>query len=143
MFGYGISNVVIKGFELIGGTEGIKLTQSGNNLTKLVNSVVIEDNIVHGQSNDGIKDRANAQYGRSSANTVFDIKTQEGIDNVYMRNGVVAKHTRVYDVRGLSGIVVKAGSSNVKILNNYLHHADWRRNRIDGRCCWATHSSRY
>jgi Ca2+-binding RTX toxin-like protein len=119
MFGYGISNVVIKGFELIGGTEGIKLTQSGNTLTKLVNSVVIEDNIVHGQSNDGIK-TAQTLNTAIVGNTVYDIKTQEGIDNVYMRNGVVANN-EVYDVRGLSGIVVKAGSSNVKILNNYLH----------------------
>ena len=119
LLGYGVSNLVIKGFELVGGTEGIKLTQSGTNLTKLVNSVVIEDNIVHGQSIDGIK-TAQTVNTAIVGNTVYDIKTQEGIDNVYMRNGVVANN-EVYDVRGLSGIVVKAGSSNVKILNNYLH----------------------
>jgi Ca2+-binding RTX toxin-like protein len=119
LLGYGVSNVVIKGFELVGGTEGIKLTQSGTNLTKLVNNVVIEDNIIHGQSIDGIK-TAQTVNTAIVGNTVFDIQTQEGIDNVYMRHGLVANN-EVYDVRGLSGIVVKAGSSNVKILNNYLH----------------------
>jgi Ca2+-binding RTX toxin-like protein len=119
LLGYGISNVVIKGFELVGGTEGIKLTQSGNDLTRLVNNVVIEDNIVHGQSIDGIK---TAQTVNSAivGNTVYDVQSQEGIDNVYMRGGIIANN-EVYDVRGLSGIVVKAGSSNIKILNNYLH----------------------
>jgi Ca2+-binding RTX toxin-like protein len=80
---------------------------------------VIEDNIVHGQSVDGIK-TAQTVNTAIVGNTVYDIKTQEGIDNVYMRNGVIANN-EVYDVRGLTGIVVKAGSSNVKILNNYLH----------------------
>jgi Ca2+-binding RTX toxin-like protein len=119
ILGYGVSNLVIKGFELTGGTEGIKLTQSGTNLTKLVNSVVIENNIVHGQSIDGIK-TAQTLNTAIVGNTVYDIKQQEGIDNVYMRNGVIANN-EIYDIRGLSGIVVKAGSSNVKILNNYLH----------------------
>jgi Right handed beta helix region len=119
LLGYGVSNVVIKGFELVGGTEGIKLTQSGNTLTKLVNKVVIEDNIIHGQSIDGIK-TAQSVNTAIVGNTVYNIKTQEGIDNVYMRNGVIANN-EVYDVQGLSGIVVKAGSSNVKILDNYLH----------------------
>lgn len=119
ILGYGISNMVIKGLELIGGTEGIKLTQSGNTLTKFVNSVVIEDNIVHGQTIDGIK-TAQSINTAIVGNTVYDVKNEEGIDNVYMRNGVIANN-EVYNVFGLSGIVVKAGSSNVKILDNYLH----------------------
>ena len=77
LLGYGVSNLVIKGFELIGGTEGIKLTQSGNTLTKLVNSVVIEDNIVHGQSIDGIK-TAQSVNTAIVGNTVYNVSSQEG-----------------------------------------------------------------
>ena len=117
--GYGVSNLVIKGFELVGGTEGIKLTQSGNDLTRLVSNVVIEQNDIHGQSVDGIK-TAQTINTAIVGNSVHDVKTQEAIDNVYMRNGLIANN-EIYDIRGLSGIVVKAGSENIKILDNYLH----------------------
>ncbi|EWY42322.1 hypothetical protein N825_18975 [Skermanella stibiiresistens SB22] len=117
--GYGENNLVIKGFELVGGTEGIKLTQSGRDLTKMTTNIVIQDNIIHGQSIDGIKTAQSVNFA-IVGNKVHDIKTQEGIDNVYIRNSVIANN-EVHDVRGLSGIVVKAGSENVKILDNYVH----------------------
>jgi Ca2+-binding RTX toxin-like protein len=117
--GYGESNLIIKGFEIVGGTEGVKVTQSGSTLTKFTVNIVIEDNIVHGQSIDGIK-TAQSINTAIVGNTVYDIKTQEGIDNVYMRNSVIANN-EIFNVMGLSALVVKSGSENIKILNNYLH----------------------
>ena len=116
---FGESNLIIKGFEIVGGTEGVKVTQSGSTLTKFTVNIVIEDNIVHGQSIDGIK-TAQSINTAIVGNTVYDIKTQEGIDNVYMRNSVIANN-EIFNVMGLSALVVKSGSENIKILNNYLH----------------------
>jgi hypothetical protein len=119
VYGYGMDNVVVKGFQLSGGTEGIKLTQGGTNLANMATNIVIEENHIYGQKIDGIKTAQTVGIA-ITGNTVHNIATQEGIDNVYMRNGVIANN-EVYDVRGLSGIVVKAGSSNIKILNNNVH----------------------
>jgi len=119
VYGYGQDNFVVKGFQLSGGTEGIKFTQGGTNLTNMANNIVIEENHVYGQKYDGIKTAQTVNIA-ITGNTVHNVATQEGVDNVYMRNGVIANN-EVYDVRGLSGIVVKAGSQNIKILNNYVH----------------------
>lgn len=119
IYGYGPDNIVIKGFELIGGTEGVKITQGGNTLTNFANNIVIEQNIVHGQTTDGIK-TAQTVNSAVTGNTVYGVRGEEGIDDVYMRNGIIA-HNKVYDIVGLSGIVAKAGSENVKILNNHLY----------------------
>ncbi|MGF7206515.1 hypothetical protein GGE65_001076 [Skermanella aerolata] len=120
VYGYGMDNVVVKGFQLSGGTEGIKFTQGGTNLTNMATNIVIEENHVYGQKYDGIKTAQTVGIA-ITGNTIHNIATQEGIDNVYMRTGVIANN-EVYDVRGLSGIVVKAGTQNVKILNNFVHH---------------------
>ncbi|UEM07305.1 right-handed parallel beta-helix repeat-containing protein (plasmid) [Skermanella rosea] len=119
IYGYGPDNIVIKGFELIGGTEGVKITQGGNTLTNFANNIVIEQNIVHGQTTDGIK-TAQTVNSAVTGNTVYGVRGEEGIDDVYMRNGIIA-HNRVYDIVGLSGIVAKAGSENVRILDNHLY----------------------
>lgn len=119
LYGYGVDNLVVKGFKLAGGTEGIKFTQSGNHLTNMVTHLVIEENHIYGQKIDGIK-TAQTVGVAITGNTVHNISSQEGIDNVYMRNGIIANN-EVYDVRGLSGIVVKAGSQNVKIINNNVY----------------------
>jgi hypothetical protein len=119
VYGYGVDNLVVKGFKLAGGTEGIKFTQSGNHLTNMVTHLVVEENQIYGQKIDGIK-TAQTVGAAITGNTVHNISSQEGIDNVYMRNGIIANN-EVYDVRGLSGIVVKAGSQNVKIINNNVY----------------------
>lgn len=119
IYGYGPDNIVIKGFELIGGTEGVKITQGGNTLTNFATNIVIEQNIVHGQTTDGIK-TAQTVNAAITGNTVYGVRGEEGIDDVYMRNGIIA-HNRVYDIVGLSGIVAKAGSENVRILDNHLY----------------------
>lgn len=119
VYGFGVDNLVIKGFELVGGPEGIKLTQSGSNFSNVVSNVVIENNTIHGQTTDGIK-TAQTLNAAVTGNTVYGVRGQEGIDNVYMRNGVIA-HNKVSDIAGTSGIVAKSGSDNVKILKNEVH----------------------
>jgi hypothetical protein len=118
VYGHGIDNVVVKGFKVTGATEGFNITQGGTNLTNMATNIVIEDNIVYGHKYDGIK-TGQTVNAAIVGNTVHNIAGQEGIDNVYMRNGIIADND-VYDVRGLSGIVAKAGSQNVRITDNDL-----------------------
>lgn len=115
-YSYGADNIILKGFEIIGGAEGVKVTQGGNTLTNFANNWVIEQNITRGQTTDGIK-TAQTVNSAVTGNSVSGVRGEEGIDNVYMRNGIIA-HNSVSDVVGLSGIVAKAGSQNVKILDN-------------------------
>ena len=85
----------------------------------MADNIVIEDNHVYGQKYDGIKTAQTVNIA-IIGNTVHDIATQEGD-----RQRLHAER-RDRQQRGLRrsravGIVVKAGSQNVKILNNYVH----------------------
>jgi hypothetical protein len=116
VYGHGIDNVVVQGFKVTGSTEGFNITQNGTSLTNMATNIVVEDNTVHGHSRDGIKTSQTVNSAVTN-NTVYNIGSQEGIDNVYMRNGVIANND-VSDVRGLTGIIAKGGSQNVRIEGN-------------------------
>ncbi|UEM03488.1 right-handed parallel beta-helix repeat-containing protein [Skermanella rosea] len=116
---YGEDYLVIKGFTIQGGTEGIKLTQSGSHLKNMTTNIVIEDNHISGSSIDGIK-LAQARYVAVTGNTVENFGREEGIDNVYVRDAVIA-YNDISDATkagNRSGITVKAGSEDIKILYN-------------------------
>ncbi|UEM20900.1 right-handed parallel beta-helix repeat-containing protein [Skermanella mucosa] len=116
---YGEDYIAIKGFTIQGGTEGIKLTQSGSHLKNLTTNIVIEDNHISGSSIDGIK-LAQARYVAVTGNTVENFGREEGIDNVYVRDAVIA-YNDISDGSksgNRSGITVKAGSEDIEILYN-------------------------
>jgi hypothetical protein len=121
IYGFGNDNMVIKGFEIIGGMDGIKFTQGGHRLVNLADNIVIQDNDIHGQRVDGIK-VAQARNAVVVGNTIHDIKgADEAIDIFYTRKGIVA-HNEIDNIQGQGGIVVKAGSENVKITYNDIDH---------------------
>ena len=121
IYGFGNDNMVIKGFEIIGGMDGIKFTQSGSYLVNLADNIVIQDNNIHGQRVDGIK-VAQARNAVVVGNEIHDIKgADEAIDIFYTRKGIVA-HNEIDNIQGQGGIIVKAGSENVKITYNDIDH---------------------
>jgi hypothetical protein len=121
IYGFGNDNMVIKGFEIIGGQDGIKFTQGGHYLANLADNIVIQGNNIHGQNIDGIK-VAQARNAVMVGNTIHDIKgANEAIDIFYTRKGIVA-YNEIDNIQGQGGIVVKAGSENVKITYNDIDH---------------------
>jgi hypothetical protein len=121
IYGFGNDNMVIKGFEIIGGMDGIKFTQGGHRLVNLADNIVIQDNDIHGQRVDGIK-VAQARNAVVVGNTIHDIKgADEAIDIFYTRKGIVSRN-EIDNIQGQGGIVVKAGSENVKITYNDIDH---------------------
>lgn len=80
---------------------------------------MIEDNHISGSSIDGIK-LAQARYVAVTGNTVENFGREEGIDNVYVRDAVIA-YNDISDGSksgNRSGITVKAGSEDIEILYN-------------------------
>ncbi|EWY42785.1 hypothetical protein N825_00435 [Skermanella stibiiresistens SB22] len=119
IYAYGEDNLIIKGFTIQGGSEGIKLTQGGNGLSNMTTNIVIEDNRISGSAVDGIK-LAQAVNVAVVGNTIANYGREEGIDNVYVRNAIIA-YNDISDGSkdgNRSGITVKSGSEDIKILYN-------------------------
>jgi Ca2+-binding RTX toxin-like protein len=132
VYGFGNDNMVIKGLEIIGGMDGIKFTQSGERLVNLVDNVVIQDTVIHGQKVDGIK-IAQSNNAVVVGNTIYDTKgNDEGIDIFYTKKGIVA-HNQIENIQGLAAIALKAGTENVKVMYNDI--ADVQRGIVVGG--WA------
>ena len=123
ILGRGVENFVIKGFDIDGADNrsGIEFTQSGHDFTRLVRNIVIEDNHIHDVGIDGIK-IAQAENVDIIGNLIIGGR-EEGIDFVTVWNSRVAQN-EVRDVTGRGGIVVKGGSNNVVIEENYVHDID-------------------
>jgi len=116
---HGEDNWVVKGFQTQGGKNGIQFSQSGSNLTDLTQNVVIQENIIKNvKVDDGIK-LSQARGFSVIGNHIEGGVGQEGMDNVYVLNSVLAYNT-ITNTGGLSGITIKAGSQNVQVHHNYI-----------------------
>jgi hypothetical protein len=117
VYGFGNDNMVIKGFDLVGGQDGVKFTQAGTHLANFADNIVIQDTEIYGQTIDGIK-LSQARNTVVVGNTVRDIKgVNEGIDLFYTRKGIVSNN-EIDNIQGQGGIVVKGGSESVKVTEN-------------------------
>lgn len=116
----GVDNYVIKNFAIVGGYDGIQFNQSGSDFTNYVNNVVIQGNVISGSVEDGIKvGQANNVYVLD--NVVHDIATEEGIDFVGVRNGVIARN-EIYNLHNTTAaIFAKGGSTDITIADNDIH----------------------
>lgn len=129
IWGFGVANLVIQGFEVhapsgINGT-GIQFGGAGTPLYKSPSrNIVIEDNIVYEGGNDGIKIHQ-ADNVHIIGNTVRN-SGDDNIDFVAVNNSVIAGND-VGDSHGISSILVKGGSTDVRIEANNVHGA-----RVDG-----------
>jgi hypothetical protein len=132
VYGFGNDNIVVKGFDLVGGQDGVKFTQGGTRLANLADNIVVQDNEIYGQTIDGIK-ISQARNAVIIGNTIHDVRgANEGIDIFYTRKGIVA-HNEIDNIQGQGGIVVKGGSEAVKVVNNDI--ADVQRGIVVGG--WA------
>jgi len=118
--GRGTDNIVIRDFAIDGADNrsGIEFTQSGHDFTNLVKNIVIEGNTIYDAGIDGIK-IAQTENIEIVGNLIIGGR-EEGIDFVTVWNSRVAQN-EVRDVEGRGGIVVKGGSNNVVIEENYVH----------------------
>ncbi len=114
----GEDNIVIRDLVLVGGHDGIQVSQSGTNFTDLASNIIIEGNTIIGAAFDGIK------VGQTSnvhiVNNLVDGAGDQGIDCLGVTNAVIDGN-EITNVTGSSGLFVKGGSSDVLIANNYIH----------------------
>ena len=116
----GVDNYVIKDLDLSGGYDGIQFSQSGRDFSNLVNNVVIEGNIIDDVVNDGIKvGQADNVY--VGYNTISNVINEEGIDFVAVTNAVIEHNEVSHTGSTAAGIFAKGGSTNIKILDNFVH----------------------
>lgn len=118
VYGYGTDNIVLSGFSITGGKNGIQFSQSGSDFSNLTRNIVIENNVIKGSVDDGIK----VSQGRN-VQVVGNVTTytgQEGIDFVAVNNALVQGND-VSGARGAAGIFAKGGSTKVVIDGNHVH----------------------
>jgi parallel beta-helix repeat protein len=114
----GSDNVMIDGFKIEGGSNGIQFSQSGSDFTNIVRNVVISNNTILSSRDDGIK-VSQADNVQVLNNTVIGAGDQ-GIDFVAVNDSRIANND-VSDIRGASAIFAKGGSTNVEISSNHVH----------------------
>ncbi len=120
LYGFGTDNVVIKGFSIEGGKNGIQFSQSGSDFSNLVSNIVIEDNVIRNTIEDGIK----ISQGRNIEIVGNSIAASgnEGVDLVAVNDSIV-KFNDVTGTAGAGAIVAKGGSTNVSIDSNHISHS--------------------
>lgn len=124
--GYGEDNWIIKGLATEGGKNGIQFSQSGSGLKNFSENVVIQENVIKNvKVADGIK-LSQAKNHAVVGNHIEGGVGEEGIDNVYTTNSVIAYNT-IKNTHGLSAITMKGGSANIKVHHNFIEGA-----KIDG-----------
>jgi Ca2+-binding RTX toxin-like protein len=117
--GGGVSNLLVEGFWISGGRNGIQFSQDGFSYTKVINNVVIQGNLIEGALQDGIK--ANGGFNVYVLNnTIRNGEGDQGIDFLAVNNSVIAGN-EVSNITGSSAIYAKGGSTNDLIADNYIH----------------------
>jgi parallel beta-helix repeat protein len=126
---YGEDNIIISGFTIKGGLNGIQFSQSGKDFTDFAKNIVIENNVIMPTVKDGIK----VSQGENIfvSNNVIVGSGDQGIDFVYVTNGVISGND-ISQVVGNSGIFAKGGSENILIENNYVHDVSFSGISVGG-----------
>jgi Ca2+-binding RTX toxin-like protein len=121
VYAHGEDNIVIEGFRIEGGKNGIQFSQSGSNFKDLAQNIVVKGNTIVGAQADGVK--------ISQADNVHIIDNRingagdQGIDFVAVNDSVIARN-EVAGITGSSGaIFAKGGSTRVEIIDNHVKSA--------------------
>lgn len=114
----GAEHLVIQGFWITGGTNGIQVSQNGLDYTDMIKNIVIRDNYVENTVKDGIK--VNGGENVTVTNNVTHHTGDEGIDFLGIVHGVISNN-EVSGNTGPTGILTKGGSDDVLISGNYIH----------------------
>jgi hypothetical protein len=125
--GYGVSNILISGFHIMGATRHAftfgqappLIADVGDANANVCRNVVLKNNFIENTGSDAIKFSGcvgvHVLYNRIFKADLHD--PEESIDSVAVNNLIIAGNT-INDTR--DGIVVKAGSDNVLIADNKL-----------------------
>jgi hypothetical protein len=113
--GLGVRNVVVDGFAVVGGVNGVQFSQSGNDFRALCENIVIRENVVRGAREDGIK-VSQATGVWVLGNTVSDCGDQ-CVDYVNVWTGVLSGN-RLSGARKAAAFFVKGGSQRIWIVSN-------------------------
>ena len=118
--GHASQYVVVDGFNIQGGLNGIAFFQDGLDFSKIVNHVIISDNTLSGSVQDAIK-IAQADDVTVVRNTVLNTGPGgQGVDFVAVNNSVIA-YNDIAHTGAPAALFVKGGSQNVLIQGNYVH----------------------
>lgn len=116
--GSGAENVVLSGFHITGGKNGIQFSQNGGDFQDMPKNIVIQDNLVDGAVQDAIK--VDHAENVSIVGNVLRARDGEGVDFVAVSNSVISKN-EVSGAGGAAGVMVKGGSTNVLVDSNWIH----------------------
>lgn len=121
--GRGTDNIVIRDFTIDGADNrsGIEFTQGGHDFTNLVRNIVIEGNKILDVGLDGIKIAQTENI--TVIGNLVEGGREEGIDFTTVWNATIAQN-EVRDLEGRGAIVVKGGSNNIVIEDNFVHHVN-------------------
>lgn len=116
--GLGTDNVVVRGFTVQGGANGIQFSQNGNDFTNLVSNVVVADNIISGATGDGIK-LDQADHATVWGNVISNVRGQ-GVDLLAVDHSTIAWND-ISGVGATAAVFVKGGSTDVTVQGNRIH----------------------
>ena len=126
VYGFGEENIVVRGFDITAQskTNGIQFGMAGENFKDMTKNIVIQNNIVRGAGQDGIK-ISQGDNIHVVGNKIIGAGDQ-GIDFVAV-NGSVISRNDISKVTGAAALFAKGGSTNVRIEYNKIHDV-----KVDG-----------
>ncbi|HEV7370074.1 right-handed parallel beta-helix repeat-containing protein [Arenibaculum sp.] len=118
VYAHGEDNIVVEGFRIEGGKNGIQFSQAGSGFKDLTQNLVVQGNTIVNARADGVK--------ISQGNNVHIIDNtiagagDQGIDFVAVNGSVIARNV-VSGITGSSGaIFAKGGSTGIDIVDNHV-----------------------
>ena len=116
--GGGTENVLVQGFHVTGGHNGIQFSQNGYDYHDTVNNIAIYGNVIDNPMEDGVK--INGGNNVVVADNVITNCYDEGIDLLGITNGRIS-HNSVSKVESRTGAIsVKGGSDQILIDGNMI-----------------------
>ena len=115
----GTDNFVIDGFWVTGGKNGIQVSQNGYDYTDMIHNIVIRNNVVESVVQDDIK--VNGGEHVYVYNNVVSGGSDENIDFLGIVHGVIANNEVSGNTGTSAAILVKGGSDDILVQNNYIH----------------------
>lgn len=117
--GGGTENVLVQGFHVTGGHNGIQFSQNGYDYQDTVNNIAVYGNVIDNPMEDGVKINGgtNVVVADNSITNCYD----EGIDLLGITNGRIS-HNSVSKVESRTGAIsVKGGSDQILIDANRIN----------------------
>lgn len=116
ILGGGNENIVVEGFRISGGRNGVQFSQNGFTWDDMVRNIIIRHNIIDAPLMDGVK--VNGAEQVLVAHNTITRGTEEGIDFVGVVNGAMIRNSVNRFVTTSAGLFAKGGSHNILVAGN-------------------------